>query len=204
MRLLRKINGPIALLALLGTVELDAGSRFYRERQLKLFIAISAICIRLAATVYWIDWIVRRRVTNFQICILIGIGCWASVEWNKANRSAAMIVGVLATIGTGIILGKLLPHGDSEQQEVYRQAYPKQATSAAPAVTDFVSFAMFATLTAIWWIRDGSPVTLASVIYLPLPIWFLWRTIFHIVIKPRDEDCDPISTDSGTSQGAHA
>jgi hypothetical protein len=196
MSVLRRINERIVLLAAFGLIEIVAAYHSCVDRQFRIFIAVSVIVIPLAATIYWIDWIVRRGVTPFQICIVIGIGCWASVSWNDGRRAAAVIIGAVAIVGTGILSQRLLRNVGAEQQNVYLRAYRKEATSVAPGVRDFLSFVMFTILAAYWWIKDGRPIAPASLIYLPVPAWFLWRTILHLFIRPEDEHHDPISKEN--------
>jgi hypothetical protein len=192
---LKKIDERAIALLLLGSAELDAVYHLFEARQVRQFLVVSALVIPLAATMFWIRPIIRRGVTNFQICIVIGIGCGAFVLWNRGYRSAATAVGILALLGAGIIVRKLLRPVDAVQQEAFVDAYRKEATSVHPAVRDFLSFAMFMTLGGVLWIQDGRPITPATLVLLLLPIWYLWRTIFHIWVKPDDEDRDHISTE---------
>jgi hypothetical protein len=194
MRLRRISDEWVIALLLLGFTEISAVHQFLVKRELRPFLVLSALVALLAGTMLWIRPIVRHGVTNFQICIVIGIGCGAGILWGKGYLAFAVAIGTCALIGAVIIVRKLLRPVDPTQQEAFVKAYKEEANSAHPAVRDFLSFAMFTTLGVVFWMQVGRPITPGVLILFPLPIWYLWRTIFHIWIRP-DDGTDHISTE---------
>jgi hypothetical protein len=204
MRLIPQTSRRTWLLIEFAAAEIGAVWCLYKGDFL-IFLVISTLVAVLAATVLKIDYLIRHDVTNFGVCITIGIAAGAAGLWFAGYRAFAIASGVAAVLFTGNIIRKLLRPLDLEQQEANAIAYRARAESErekiGPIEKDLLSLACFVVFAAvIWWFND-----FAFTQYLDIILYFalldVCSLIYHIITRKKSVIAAPDSSEITANRG---
>lgn len=185
MKLLESLNSRIVLLVGLAIIQAGLTYDFCMHRNLSIFLGASSIVILLAATLYWIEWLVRHEVTNFEVCMAIGAGAIAAILWIEGNRVAGVIVACAGLFYATMLLRRLFRQVPKDQQEENLRSYRAEANRVSP-ITRYASalivYALFAG--AIWAINGFVFPRYGDFLFI-LALWDLSTLIYHIVKRKR-------------------
>lgn len=92
---------------------------------------LGLIFIVLLATTFWIEVLIRRDVTNFQVCIVLGFFIFAADFWFFDHRAIGATIGVAGMGAATWLLNKLLRPIDDEQQIANLAKYRAQRELAS-------------------------------------------------------------------------
>jgi len=204
MRLIPQISRRKWLLIEFAAAEIGAVWCLYKGDFL-IFLLISTLVALLAATLLKIDYLIRHDVTNFGVCIAIGIAASAVGCWFADYKAFAIASGVAAVLLTGNIFRKLLLPLGLEQQEANAIAYRARAQSerenSSPIEKDLLSLACFVVFAAvIWWFNDFA-FTQSLNIALYLALLDVCNLIYHILTREKSVIVAPDSSEIAASKG---
>jgi hypothetical protein len=209
LKQLGKLNTRVSLLVQLGILQAAiVVSMFFHPLTLVVFVPVSLLLIILASTFYWIDYLVRHNVTNFGVCIVIGVAALAADLWFWGYKALGIAVGVAAVLCAGNIVRKLLrPIGIEEQEanaKAYRAEAEAQRKSLSPISRDVISLLFFLAVAAVTWLVSEFNVTSFLRIILLLALFEAFQLIFHILTKQKSTNVAPEPTESAADQGGRA
>ncbi|MGA9670888.1 MAG: hypothetical protein WBQ94_16885 [Terracidiphilus sp.] len=179
MKLSGKDGSRIAILAGLAASEFYFIYRFFQQRDFELFLFASFAIVLLFATFYRIEWLVRRRVNNFHVCMVIGAGAGALTYWHKGNRILSVGIAAAGIFFSMVLLRRLLRPLNQDQQEANLSAYRAEANSLDPVTRDALSLLSAMALGAFFWAHNGFSVAPSASVWLILPLWYAGKLIYR-------------------------
>jgi hypothetical protein len=186
----------ILILAGLAVTEIYFIYHYFQQRNFENFLFVSTAIILLFATFYWITWLVRRRVTNFHVCMIIGAGALALIYWHKGNRILSIAVAAAGIIFAMILLRRMIRPTSMDQQEKNLRDYRKEAKSLMPITRDALNLLFFIAIGVCLWAQDGFPFVLSACVLLILPLWYVGKLIYRFISGNWTSD-DEISSIEG-------
>jgi hypothetical protein len=204
MKLLDKINSRNAILAGLIIAETFFIYHYFHHHNLELFSFMTTAIVLLFVTFYWFGWLVRRRVTNFEVCVVIGIGAWALDSWHKGDRALSIIVASAGIFFVMILLRRLLSPIDIDQQEVNLSAYRAEANSLSPIKRHTLSIIAYTSLGVVVWALNGFIFPRYANFLFLLAIWEVFVLIYLIIRGKRKVVVGNRSIESTTNPGGRA
>ncbi|MGA2216717.1 MAG: hypothetical protein ABSG51_01435 [Terracidiphilus sp.] len=181
MKLLERVNGRTMLLVGLAIIQTDLIYEFCVHRNLVSFLVISSFVILLAATLYWIGWLVRHGVTNFEVCMVIGAGAFAMVLWHDGNRVLSIAVACGGLFFAMMLLRRLLRPVDIDQQEANLSAYRAEANSVSPVKRRYLALIAYAILGVLVWAMNGFVFPRYAYFLFFLAFWDTTMLAYHFV-----------------------
>ncbi len=205
MKLLERVNQRILVLAGLAIMQIGLIYQFFLHRNLVSFLVASSIVILLAATFYWIGWLVRHGVTNFEICILIGAGAFAMILWHDGNRVLSFAVACAGLFFAMILLRRLLRPVDIDQQEANLSAYRAEANSLSPFQRYYLALIAYAILGGGVWVTNGFMFPRYAAYFLFfLALWESLLLAYHLVKGKRRRVVGSPTVEDATGSGGRA
>jgi hypothetical protein len=204
MRLVSQISRRKWLLIELGAIEIGA-IWCLSKGEFPIFLVLSTLVAVLATTVLKVDYLIRHDVTNFGVCIAIGIAACAVGCWFAGYKAFAIASGVAAVPFTGNIIRKLLlPLGLEEQEAnaiAYRARAESERESSSPIEKDLLSLGCFVVFAAVIWWFNNFTVTQSLNIVLYLALLDVCNLIYHIITRKRSVIVAPESSEIAASKG---
>ena len=204
MKLLKRVNSRIVLLVGLAATQAVLVYDCWVHRNLEGFIVASLLLIPLAAAVYWIGWLVRHGVTNFEVCMVIGVGALAMILWHDGNRFPSIAVACAGLLFAMILLRRLFRPIDLDQQEENLSEYRAEATRVSPVTRHASALVAYAILGgAVWVLNDFEFPRYGDFLFI-LVLWDASMLIYHIVKGKRKKVIGNSTIEDATDQGGRA
>ncbi len=194
---------PTWIILLAGSVALVVQSIYLsiQHRSAVLFLVMGFPFLILSATIYWIDWIVRRNVTNFEVCMVIG-GCAAAADfWIKGVYAVAVAIAGLTLYGAFVLIRRLFRKVDPDQQMANLNAYRAEANSLSPIKRNLISLSFFVIAGALLWAFNGFTVPEYARFLFIVAGWEACMLIYHIVTDNRSKTKGNPAVESATESG---
>jgi hypothetical protein len=204
MKLLKRVNSRIVLLVGLAATQAVLVYDCWVHRNLEGFIVASLLLSPLAAAVYWIGWLVRHGVTNFEVCMVLGVGALAMVFWHDKNRVLSISVACAGLIFATILLRRLLRPIDVDQQEANLRDYRKEANSLMPITRDALNLLCFLALGVCLWAQDRFPIVPSAFVLLILPLWYASKIIYRCSHGDWTSDDENAPAEADNDRGGRA
>jgi hypothetical protein len=204
MKLSGRINSRGAILAGLAATEAYFLYRFLQRHDVEVFLFISTAIILLFATFYWIGWLMRRRVTNFHVCMIIGAGAAASICWHKGDRILSIGIAGAGIFFSMILLRRILLPIDMDQQEKNLRDYRKEANGLMPITRNALNLLFFLVLGIVLWAQDRFPIVPSACVLLILPLWYAGKLIYRFFYTDWTSDDEGSFVEGDNNQGGRA
>jgi len=204
MKLSGRDGGRIAILAGLAATEFYFIYRFIQQSNLEILLFVSTATILLFATFYWIEWLIRRRVTNFHVCMLIGAGAAALICWHKGDRILSIAVACGGLFFAVILLRRLLRPLDKDQLEANLSAYRAEENRVSPIKRNVSALIAYAILGTVLWVSNGFEFPRDANFLFILALWNSSMLIYHMVKSKRTNTPDKPSVEDVTQEGGRA
>jgi len=179
MKLSGKEFSRVANLAGLAASECFFIYRFYQQRNFEAFLFISIAIVLLFGTFYWIEWLIRRRVTNFHVCMIIGAGAGALIYWHKGDRALSIGIAAAGVFFSMILLRRILLRIDIDEQEKNLRDYRKEANGLMPVTRDALNLLFFLALGVCLWAQERFSIVPSACILLILPLWYAGKLVYR-------------------------
>ena len=177
---------------------------FWVHRNLVGFLIVSSIIILLFATVFWIGWLVRHGVTNFEVCMVIGVGALAMILWHDGNRVLSSAVACAGLFFAVILLRRLLRSVDMNQQEANLNAYRAEANRVSPITRHVSALIAYAVLGGAVWAMNGFVFPRYGYFLFILASWDAFMLIYHFVRGKITKAAGNPTVEGAADQGGHA
>jgi len=204
MKLLERVNSRIVLLAGLAIIQAHLIYSFCMHRNLEGFLLASSLIIILAATLYWIGWLVRHGVTNFEVCMVIGVGALAMNLWHDGHRVLSIIVAGAGLFFAGILLRRLLRPVDIDLQNQNLSAYRAEAARVSPAARHASALVAYAIVGGVVWAANSFEYPRYGYFLFFLALWDAFMLTYHLVKDKIVKKAGNSSVEDATPQGGRA
>jgi len=204
MKLLERVNSRIVLLVGLAIIQASLVYDFCLRRNLEGFLIASSIIIILFATLYWIRWLVRHGVTNFEVCMVIGGGVIALNFWHDGNRILGIASACAGLFFAIILLRRLLLPVGIDQQEANLSAYRAEANSLSPIKRHSSALIAYAILGGVVWAINGFVFPRYANFLFILAIWDASMLTYNIVKSKRTKTTGNPAIESTNETGGRA
>jgi len=205
MTIQRKDRERVVMLAALAIIQAGLVIEFCVHRHsIESFIVLSVILTLLFATLYWIGWLVRHGVTNFEVCMVIGVGALAMNFWHDGDRVLSIAVACAGLFFAMALLRRLLRPIDIDQQEANLKAYRAEATRVSPARRHASALVAYAILGGVVWIANHFEFPRYGYFLFVLALSDAIMLIYHMVKNKRTSTPVKSSVEDATVQGGRA
>lgn len=197
---------PKRAVFLIGLVVLEGASIYeaIKCRSVVPLLIISPLFLLLFATVYWIDWIVRRNVTNFEVCMVIGGVVLTADLCFMGFYAFAVVAAGLTIYGAYVLVRRLLRKVDQEEQEANLNRYKSEGNSLSPIKSDAISLSFFVIVIAALWAFNGFKVPEYAEFIILLAGWDAVMLVYHIITGKISKSKGIAPIESATNSGGRA
>ncbi len=204
MKLLERINGRIVLLVGLAIMQASLVYDFCLYRNLEFFLIISSIVLTLMATIYWIGWLVRRGVSNFEVCVVIGGGVIALNFWRQGYNILSIVFAGATIFFAMILLRRLLLPVEVDQQEANLSEYRAEANSLSPIKRHSLALIVYGFFGGVVWVSNGFVFPRYANFLFILALWNVSMLIYNIAKSKRTKTTGNPTIESTNETGGRA
>jgi hypothetical protein len=192
-----RISVVAALIAAvtIGLIEFDGRPKFHD------FPVLSVGMLVFVIPLLWIDWFWRHDISIIHIGIASVVGSDALGCWSGGNRRDACFLAVLFLAMWAALIRRAIRPLDEDRQQENLEFLKAEDIRCFHVLSNTVGLLACFTGSALLW-RDPKSTGWAILLLLPM-VWFGWRVMWHLFIRPRSLNRRNGSAEERVSEETH-